>query len=267
MSWKRNILTAFKWLILIAYMVVGLSFVTKKSQKLVCSGIKVKVVDSSINRFITSKDIKKMIDQKGKTPIGKPLNAINTYELENTISDLLAVRDVQVYKTVDGLLSVKVKQRLPMVRIFNRNNQSYYIDDQGLILPLSGRFSAHVLVVNGNINEHFPLKANVNVMDYDSTYTDNKKPLVSQIYEFARFVIDDDFWNAQITQVYVNGPNDIELIPRVGSQVILIGSLDDFEKKLEKLKLFYEKALPSEGWNKYKKINLKYSNQIICTKR
>jgi cell division protein FtsQ len=104
-------------------------------------------------------------------------------------------------------------------------------------------------------------------MDYDSTYTDNKKPLVSQIYEFARFVIDDDFWNAQITQVYVNGPNDIELIPRVGSQVILIGNLDDFEKKLEKLKLFYEKALPAEGWNKYKKINLKYSNQIICTKR
>lgn len=266
MRWKRNILNALKWLILITYMVVGLSFVTKRNHQLVCKGIVVKVVDSSLNRFITSRDIKKMIDQKGKTPIGKPLWAINTYELEKTISDLMAVRDVQAYKTADGILSIKVKQRLPMVRIFNKNNQSYYIDDKGLILPLSGRFSAHVLVVNGNISEPFPIVANQSVMEQDTSLYKHPS-LISKIYDFARFVIDDDFWNAQITQVYVNSPNDIELIPRVGSQIIKLGSIDDYEKKLEKLKMFYEKALPAEGWNKYKMINLKYSNQIICTKR
>ena len=266
MSFKRNIITAFKWLILLTYMVIGLSFVTKKSHQVICKGISVKVVDSSLNRFITSKDIKRMIDQKGRTPIGKPLYKINTYQMENMISDLMAVRDVQVYKTADGILSVKVKQRLPMVRVFNSENQSYYIDDQGMILPLSGRFSAHVLVVNGNIKEHFPVKPNVNVMDYDTTVY-RHKPLVSQIYEFSKFVMDDDFWNAQIAQVYVNDSNNVELIPRVGSQSILLGSFDDYEKKLNRLKMFYEKALPALGWNKYKMISLKYSNQIICTKR
>lgn len=266
MSVKRKILVTLKWLVLITYMVIGLSFVTKKNHNVICKGIEVKVVDSSMSRFITSRDIKKMINQKGKTPIGKPLGAINTYQIERNLSELMAVRDVQVYKTVDGILKVRLKQRLPMVRIFNKDNQSYYIDDQGLILPLSGRFTAHVLVVNGNIKEPFPVKANQNIMERDTSIYKHE-PLICKIYNFARFVIDDDFWNAQITQVYVNEANDIELIPRVGSQVILLGSLDNFEKKLEKLKMFYEKALPAEGWNKYKMINLKYSNQIICTKR
>lgn len=266
MSWKRNTWKALKWLTLITYLVVGLWFVTKRNRELVCRQIKVKVVDSSENSFITSKDIKRIVDVKGKSPIGKPLRSINTYELENRISTMMSVRDVQIYKTSDGVLSIKVKQRRPLVRIFNHNNQSYYIDEQGLILPLSDRFAAHVMVVNGKIMEHFPLKANQNVMQWDTSVY-KQEPLLRQIYGFAQYVNDHDFWNAQIAQLYVDSSNDIEIIPRVGSQVILLGSLDGYEKKLEKLKLFYEKALPAEGWNKYKMINLKYSNQIICTKR
>jgi cell division protein FtsQ len=266
MSWKRNALKALKWLTLVAYLVIGLWFVTKRNRELVCSSIKVKVVDSSENSFITSRDIKRVVDQKGKTPIGKTLRSINTYELENRISTMMSVRDVQIYKTADGVLSIKVKQRRPLVRIFNHNNLSYYIDEQGLILPLSDRFAAHVLVVNGKITEHFLLKANQDVMQWDTSVY-KTEPLLRKIYDFAQYVNEHDFWNAQIAQVYVESPNNVELIPRVGSQVILMGSLDDFEKKLEKLKLFYEKALPAEGWNKYKMINLKYSKQIICTKR
>ena len=44
-------------------------------------------------------------------------------------------------------------------------------------------------------------------------------------------------------------------------------TLADFEKKLENLKLFYEKAIPKVGWEKYSIINLKYKNQIVCTKK
>ena len=266
MSWKRNALKALKWLTLITYLVVGLWFVTKRNRELLCREIKVKVVDSSENSFITSKDIKRIVDVKGKTPIGKTLRSINTYELENRISTMMSVRDVQIYKTSDGVLSIKVKQRRPLVRIFNHDNQSYYIDEQGLILPLSDRFAAHVLVVNGEIKEHFPLRPNQDVMQWDTSVY-KREPLLRKIYDFAQYVNDHEFWNAQIAQVYVDSPNDVQLIPRVGSQVILLGSLDDYEKKLEKLKLFYEKALPAEGWNKYKMINLKYSKQIICTKR
>jgi len=39
------------------------------------------------------------------------------------------------------------------------------------------------------------------------------------------------------------------------------------EDKLTRLKLFYQKALPKVGWEKYSSINVKYRKQIICTKK
>ena len=60
---------------------------------------------------------------------------------------------------------------------------------------------------------------------------------------------------------------NIELVPRVGDHVICLGKLDDFERKLKRVKVFYEKGLNKVGWNKYSRISVEFGNQIICTKR
>ena len=80
-------------------------------------------------------------------------------------------------------------------------------------------------------------------------------------------VENDKFWNAQIEQINVTPTREIELVPRVGDHVVFLGKIDNFEEKLGRLKIFYEKALNKVGWNKYERINLEFSNQIICTKR
>ena len=49
--------------------------------------------------------------------------------------------------------------------------------------------------------------------------------------------------------------------------MLTLGTLDEFEEKLANLKLFYEQAIPKVGWEKYSMINLKYKNQIVCTKK
>ena len=46
-----------------------------------------------------------------------------------------------------------------------------------------------------------------------------------------------------------------------------IKGLENFENKLARLKEFYQKGLNQVGWNKYSRISLEFSNQIICTKR
>lgn len=89
----------------------------------------------------------------------------------------------------------------------------------------------------------------------------------NDLYNFVLFLQKDRFWNDQIVQIYVNADHDVELVPLVGNQRILLGSLDDYPEKLEKLRLFYDQAIPKVGWEKYSMINLKYKNQIVCTKR
>jgi cell division protein FtsQ len=99
----------------------------------------------------------------------------------------------------------------------------------------------------------------------------DEKYASTELAEFGQFLQADEFWNNQIEQIYVmrdrKGQSVVELVPRVGDQIVYLGALDDYEKKLRKLKTFYEKAVETVGWKKYARVNLEYDNQIICTKR
>jgi len=265
-KWLKIVLNILKWTMVFAYFIVILSFVSSKSHQVICSKINVTISDSLNNALITYRDVLHLIEKKNDSPIGKPLWMINTHELEQRFRTQNTVKDVAIYKTSNGQLNVNVTQRIPMVRIINKQNQSYYIDSEGQLLPLSKNYTSHVLVINGHISEPFKISPNVRVMDWADTSGNESCPLICKLYLLAKFINEDSFWNAQIAQIYVEGPNDIELIPRVGLHVVQLGDLSNIETKFKKLKLFYEQALPAEGWNKYKTVNLKYKNQIVCTK-
>ena len=66
--------------------------------------------------------------------------------------------------------------------------------------------------------------------------------------------------------MYVNAEQDIELVPRVGTQRIVLGDADSIERKFRKLELFYKQIVPRVGWDAYKTVNLKFANQIVCEK-
>jgi cell division protein FtsQ len=76
-----------------------------------------------------------------------------------------------------------------------------------------------------------------------------------------------DFWKAQIVQINVNRDRHIELVPRVGNHLLILGSADDLENKLDRLFNFYGKGLDKIGWNKYRSVSVAYANQIVCKKR
>lgn len=90
-----------------------------------------------------------------------------------------------------------------------------------------------------------------------------------------------DLWKNQIEQINVLPDHGIEIIPRVGDHVVLLGYLpetakisarqklvDDFvDRKLTRLEKFYRYGLSQAGWNKYSYIDLEFDNQIICKRR
>ncbi|MDD2278658.1 MAG: hypothetical protein PHS05_06330 [Bacteroidales bacterium] len=267
MNYKRAILGFVKWMFAIVYVVVALSFVSKREQQVTCTGIDIEISDSLQNAFITKGDVLRVIERQHSNLIGIPIRLINTLEIEQSLREMQAVSSVSAYKASTGRLSIKIEQRKPMVRIINRKGQSYYIDQEGKILSLSNKFTSHVMIINGNISEPYNVSPNITITDWAKEDSDDPIPLICKLFDFAKYISSNKLWAAQISQIYVDDPNNIELIPRVGPHTILIGNLDDYEEKLEKLELFYKKALPEEGWNKYKLINLKYRNQIVCTKR
>jgi cell division protein FtsQ len=84
---------------------------------------------------------------------------------------------------------------------------------------------------------------------------------------FVLYVENDDFWRAQIEQIHVENNGDVLLTPLFGEHIIEFGELEDYQRKLQKMKAFYKQVLAQNNWNKYKTISLKYNNQVIAKKR
>lgn len=91
-----------------------------------------------------------------------------------------------------------------------------------------------------------------------------------KLLNFVQFVETDDFWCSEIVQIVVSkghdGAPEIELVPRVGNHTVLFGPPDGAEEKFDKLMTFYRHGLRNIGWEEYRTINVKYKDQVVCTK-
>ena len=261
----RKVAYLTAWISIIVYMVIALGFVSGKTEEVNCQGISVDIVDYDDARFINEKDVKQMLDRHKFKYIGQPLEAINTMKAESLLYRFPSVKTADAFTTIDGSLNVRIEQREPMIRVVNKHGQSYYIDMEGYLMPLSEHFSAYTIVANGNIEEPFRISRNQSIIVTDTLGNPVPKTLSDQ-YRLTEYINNDNLWKAQFEQIYVNGDKEYMLIPRVGPHVILFGTIDKMEKKFSKLRSIY-KVMNTIGWNKYKLINLKYKNQVVCTKR
>jgi cell division protein FtsQ len=177
---------------------------------------------------------------------------------------LAAVKNAEVFLSLQGVLTVTVEQRQPLVRVFNNRGESGYLDNLGHFMPLSHKYTARVLVANGHYSDGLWAFDAKEVAENDSL---TKVLVLDDVYRLASFIDKHPFWKAQINQVYYNRNHEFELIPRVGTHVILLGKAEQIEEKFGKLFAFYKKGLPYTDWNRYDHINLKYKNQVVCTKK
>ncbi|CAM3852772.1 cell division protein FtsQ/DivIB [Mucilaginibacter galii] len=251
-AWKR-IGIAFGWLVSLAGLIVLMSFISAKKAGVVCTGVKVYIPGNEY--FIDQAEVDNILQVSSHTLVGRKMENINIQDLEKKLQANPFIESAKVYMDMDGVIQVEISQRHPVLRILNRFDQDFYVDQHGLKIPLSNNFTAQVLVANGNIDEMFTNRI-------DTLHTG----LAKDIYRTAEFIRKDTLWNAQIAQIYVNQAREIELIPRVGNHKILLGRADSLSTKFHNLQIFYKQAIPQVGWDKYRVINIKYANQVIGIK-
>jgi cell division protein FtsQ len=248
----------------VAYLFIAFGFTAERNKAVLCKELKITLADSISSGFYKKVDIEKIILGSDSKVLGYPLFEINTREIESRLRKEPYLLSAEIFYNVEGSLYVRIQQRKPVLRIITYVGNTYYLDKEGYILPERGNFVPHILVANGYFSDDKSLKNISNIKNI----IDKKR--YSEWYdalELANFINQDEFWNAQIVQLYLNRNQDLELIPRVGAHQIILGSAEDFQEKFKKLKTLYNEGLKYQGWNNYEKINLKYTNQVICTKR
>jgi len=251
-NWK-SVFKCFAWVFCLGGIVTLMSFVTIKKRTVNCTNIKILIPGA--DNFIEREEIDAILKQSEGQLIGRKLEGINLHAIEDKIKANPYIAVATIYADMDGVIHIEISQRQPLLRIINAGGQDFYIDRNGLKMPVSPNFTANVVVANGHILERYSGRV-------DTLLT----RMGSDLYKTALFLKKDSLWSAQIEQIFVNDKDDIELIPRVGNQRIILGTADSLEVKMKNLYTFYKKAMPEVGWDTYKTINIKYTNQIVCEK-
>ena len=228
------------------YALVMVFFIPSTAGSVCCTGTAVNINDSADYKFVNKMDILKYMNSANINPNGLSYKNINLHNMEKKIAEIPFVKDAQCYKSPGGLLCVDILQRKPILRI-KTPTQDLYLDSEGSLMNTSTAFSAYVPVLL-------------------SEMTLGKKYLKTEIYEFANYVYNDKFLNSLVEQIYIDANGNVEMVPRIGSQIVVLGSMEGYQKKMTRLRKLYEKGFSKVGWNKYKKIDLTYDNQAVCTR-
>ena len=80
-------------------------------------------------------------------------------------------------------------------------------------------------------------------------------------------IVADKFWRSQVVQLNVLPDGTVEMVPRVGDNIVYLGRPDGLRRKLDRLRKFYKYGLSRVGWDRYSYISVEFDNQIICKKR
>ena len=195
------------------------------------------------NHFLSHSMVNKLLIQNKETVKNQAKSVIDLYGLENKVFKNPYVEKACVFLTIDGTLKSIVKQRTPVARIILKND-SYYVDKQGVKVPLSDNYSARVILISG-IDEEDGVK---------------------EILPLLAVISEDDFLKKEIVGIKKSEVDEYQFTMRSGNYKIDFGKLTGLDMKFRKLKAFYNKTFLDKTINKYKTINVKYHNQVVCTK-
>ena len=247
----KKILVIFGWLCLAGFVGSTIYFTYAQMEAARCQTIVVNINPNS-PRFVDEEEIAGMVEKSGEPIIGHPLLDINTEKIETKLNAFTTLKDVEVYRkmeargwSIKGKLVINVGERTPVLRIKSAD-EDYYLDMEGIQIPTSAKYRERIVIASGTIP--------------DETVKNNLLKMVD-------FVNKDDFWKAQIEQIFIQPNGELVVIPQVGDYLIEFGKPDDYELKFRNLKALYQQGFKNFGWNKYKAISVKYQNQVVCTKK
>jgi len=229
--------------LILIVILIGLTSVTNDRQSVQENRLKeIKIIKSN-NNFVNRSQLLDFLEFNNIQLDMLISDSYSNYKLEKLVESHPAIKNVEVFSNQKGEIKIRVQQKKAIARV-KSSTDDYFLDEYGLEMLKPDNCTQQLIVFTGDISNN-----------------DHK-----EIFSLINTINLSEFWSAQITQVHFED-DDVILIPRVGNQKIKVGNLRNIYEKLDKLYHFYKVIIPTKGWEFYKEINLKYNNQIVCTKK
>ena len=216
---------------------LGFATIDKAEKKIIA--IEIHIVGAKGTQFLTPLRVREHLDTFGPV-IGLLEENIPLYEIYEHIMLIPSVQSAYIYPTLDGELHLNLTQRNPKARVHSELEGDYYIDEQNRYMYLDEQYTARVPIIHAN-NHEDALKG---IAFIDATNG-------------------DAFWAALIDQIIVDKMGGLELVPRIGSRVLL-GLNQNPDAQRRNLITFYRAQIKSGNLKNYARIDLSYKDQVIA---
>lgn len=231
-----------KMMVLLGVVVFLYSFGNKRNKKRSISEVKIEFSDMN-SPFITHETVNKLLIQNVDTLKDIAIETLDLMSMEQRLNNNPMIRNAEVFLTANGILGALIEQRDPIGRV-RSSSGDYYIDADGNPMPLSEVYSARV-----------PLISDVNEED------------VAELTSLLLKIREDDFMRKMVVRIDKNEHGDYELELRSTNLKTVFGSVSDIDKKFQNFKTFYKKTKQDSTIYGYRKIDLKFGDQVIATKK
>jgi len=264
----RKILIAAAWMITVVGLTASLGFVSKSERNVVTKELDINIFNNEENLFLSESDVKQFLNDREDPLLSVSYKNIDIPAVERALNSHPAIENAEVSGSINGEIRIDIKQRTPVLRIINKDGESYYIDAQSKLMPLNNNYSARVIVATGEIYEPFARRYQFSVAQIKKSSLFSEVSLLDDILDVAGYINNDSCLSKLIQQINVNADRELELFPAIGDHKIVFGDSKNIGEKFNKLKLFYTQGLnKSDGWARYSAVNLKYKNIVVCTKK
>ena len=237
----------FNWITIRLVLMFGLvvflfSFTSNRNEKRKLTKTKVVFVGENAS-FLKQETVNKLLIENNPDASAIRKDKLDLNKLEKAVSSNQMVEKSEVFVTIDGVLKAVVKQKTPIARVFD-GKRSFYIDYKGNTMPLSANFTARVPLVLGVIRKQ------------------NSEALA----ELFRKIYDDEFLKKNIIAFQIMPNGSLKMLNRNFDYQIDFGGIVNVDAKIRNYKAFFQKAVVDSSLYKYKKIDLRFTQQVICTK-
>lgn len=232
--------------------VLVLAFVKMPRQQCDCIQAVAHTQNESV--VLTQSDVESLLSEAKIEIIGKEIKEIDLGKVTTLLRNNPFIETVNFVHFAGKKLVIDYTLREIVLHVFTPEGEHYFVDNKGIVVPFTMKMKDYLMVVNGNVSGNF--KAG------------KKAPgKLQDALALTLKINENDFYQAQFRQIYLNSRNEMELATTVGGQTVLFGNLDNADEKLENLKTVYEKGLSHKGYNTYSQLDARYRNRIIATRK
>ena len=241
-----------KTLAIVAMISFLIAFTERNQAGEVITKIMVDLENVNDNHFVDQADVVRIIED-GQAIAGRRPDEVDLRMLEGKLRKNKHIEEAELYVDVKGNLMARVKLRRPIARLVQAGGNDAYVSQDGVVMPISEKFSSRVLLVSGATVP--TMITSGNILDLESGRL---------LMEMLTFIHSDPFWKAQVAQLHLTQSGEVLIYPQVTGQLVEFGKPEQIGSKFRKLKIFYKEILPQRGWTKYERVNVAYEGQVIA---